>query len=59
MLSSHVIWYVDTTSDGISAGLRLDEAHNAFWDTLIVAAALDFRAETNPESSSQLAAVRG
>jgi predicted nucleic acid-binding protein len=41
VVSSYVIWCVDTTSEEISAAFRIeDEARVGFWDALIVAAAL-------------------
>jgi predicted nucleic acid-binding protein len=41
VVSSYVIWCVDTTSEEISAAFRIeDEARIGFWDALIVAAAL-------------------
>jgi predicted nucleic acid-binding protein len=41
VVSSYIIWCVDTTSQEISAAFRIeDEARIGFWDALIVAAAL-------------------
>ena len=41
VVSSYVIWCVETTSEEISAAFRIeDEARIGFWDALIVAAAL-------------------
>ena len=41
VVSSYVIWCVDTTSEEISVAFRIeDEARIGFWDALIVAAAL-------------------
>jgi predicted nucleic acid-binding protein len=46
IVSSYVIWCVDTTSEEISAAFQIeDEAHIGFWDALIVAAALKARAD--------------
>lgn len=46
VVSSYVIWCVDTTSEEISAAFRIeDEARIGFWDALIVAAALKARAD--------------
>lgn len=41
VVSSYMIWCVDTTSEEVSAAFRIeDEAGISFWDALIVAAAL-------------------
>lgn len=41
IVSSYVIWCVDTTSEEIATAFRIeDEARIGFWDALIVAAAL-------------------
>jgi predicted nucleic acid-binding protein len=41
VVSSYIIWSVDTTSQELSAAFRIeDEARIGFWDALIVAAAL-------------------
>lgn len=41
IVSSYVIWCVDTTSEEISTAFRIeDEARIGFWDALIVATAL-------------------
>jgi len=46
VVSSYLIWCVDTTSEEISAAFEIeDEAGIGFWDALIVAAAVKARAD--------------
>lgn len=46
VVSSYLVWCVDTTADEISAAFEIeDEARIGFWDALIVAAAVKANAD--------------